>query len=422
MGKPDGALKPSQGIVGVLNGQEAAERFAAYRWKMILLALFIVANVVFLVLVLAAPARVVAYVFFGYIVLSAAPKFLFGSILFRYKGFTDGNAPDPDRYYDEVACEELIGTVPMHERWRIAARGSADCQMEPQTGKKVAEPAEGESRNRRKKNTRRHATDEDDDLPEDEAKTRKGKHQKATVTRVPQTRLPPLQKTVFVSACVTVHHEDEEGLGAGVYSWECTELPFPPEALQVVFIIDGRRDRAGKIDNLQAKSARFLLARLGRLVGTGKDEDTRRAQEVTSIDDDGLVYVDSKAVVGPVLMEDRTALYKGLINGKAGSIEYILVYKARNGGKRHSHQLYFELCHNNVIARPRDGVLFLDSDVKFAWPGKRESLTKLYNGLMEKEIIGGACGEIEVWKWMKNPITMTQYFEVCFKSILSEAK
>lgn len=397
-------MQPSQEVVGALQTQEAVERFAAYQWKMMLVAVFLVANVVFLIVILAAPATVVAYIFFVYIVLSAGPKFIFGSVLHRFTGFTRGRAPDPDRYRDQVADEANIGLLKHHSRWQIAARDSdlagllGDAPDAASAASAAATQEEGEEEEEEETTSSRHHR---------HSKKHSSKQQRQ---RQQEQQQHQQQKAVFVSACVTVHHEDEEGLSAGVYSWESTDLPFPPEALQIVFIIDGRRDRAGRLDPAQARSARFLLARLARLVDTGAD-DTRRVEDATSVDDDGLVYVESKAVVGPVLMDDGTALYKGLVAGRAGALQYVLVYKARNGGKRHSHQLYFELCHTGVIARPRDGVLFLDSDVKFAWPGSRASLPKLYHGLVDREIIGGACGEIEVWKWMKNPITMTQYFE-----------
>lgn len=396
-------MQPSQEVVGALQTQEAVERFAAYQWKMMLVAVFLVANVVFLIVILAAPATVVAYIFFVYIVLSAGPKFIFGSVLHRFTGFTRGRAPDPDRYRDQVADEANIGLLKHHSRWQIAARDSdlagllGDAPDAASAASAAATQEEGEEEEEETTSSRHHR----------HSKKHSSKQQRQ---RQQEQQQHQQQKAVFVSACVTVHHEDEEGLSAGVSSWESTDLPFPPEALQIVFIIDGRRDRAGRLDPAQARSARFLLARLARLVDTGPD-DTRRVEDATSVDDDGLVYVESKAVVGPVLMDDGTALYKGLVAGRAGALQYVLVYKARNGGKRHSHQLYFELCHTGVIARPRDGVLFLDSDVKFAWPGSRASLPKLYHGLVDREIIGGACGEIEVWKWMKNPITMTQYFE-----------
>lgn len=397
-------MQPSQEVVGALQTQEAVERFAAYQWKMMLVAVFLVANVVFLIVILSAPATVVAYIFFVYIVLSAGPKFIFGSVLYRFTGFTRGHAPDPDRYHDQLADEENIGLLKQHSRWQIAARpsdlagllGDAPADADAAAGQQQQQEDGEEETTTTSSRHHRHSK----------------KHSSKRRQQQQRQEQEQQQRAVFVSACVTVHHEDEEGLSAGVYSWESTDLPFPPEALQIVFIIDGRRDRAGRLDAAQARSARFLLARLARLVDTGPG-DTRRVEDATSVDDDGLVYVESKAVVGPVLMDDGTALYKGLVAGRAGALQYVLVYKARNGGKRHSHQLYFELCHTGVIARPRDGVLFLDSDVKFAWPGSRASLPKLYHGLVDREVIGGACGEIEVWKWMKNPITMTQYFEVC---------
>lgn len=413
-------MQPSQEVVGALQTQEAVERFAAYQWKMMLVAVFLVANVVFLIVILAAPATVVAYIFFVYIVLSAGPKFIFGSVLHRFTGFTRGHAPDPDRYRDQLADEENIGLLKHHNRWQVAAReGDLVGLLGPPPGAGGADSSVTEEQQQQEDEettSSRHRKQGEEDAAA-AAPDGGGRHHRCSKKRSKQQQQGQgqqqhqQQRAVFVSACVTVHHEDEEGLSAGVYSWESTDLPFPPEALQIVFIIDGRRDRAGNLDAAQARSARFLLARLARLVDTGPD-DTRRVEDATSVDGDGLVYVESKAVVGPVLMDDGTALYKGLVAGRAGALQYVLVYKARNGGKRHSHQLYFELCHTGVVARPRDGVLFLDSDVKFAWPGSRASLSRLYHGLVDREIIGGACGEIEVWKWMKNPITMTQYFEV----------
>jgi len=331
-------------VKAIVAAQDADARFAAYRWKMLLLALFVAVNVIFLVLVLVLPSTIVSYIFFSYIALSAVPKLLFGSLLHRINVFTRG---DPQlKFDDNVAVDEDTELAHRPRKWILAGD------------------------------------------PTDET-------------------------AILVSCCVTVHHEDEEGLDAGVGSFEGSDLPFPPSALQVVYIVDGRRDRSGRLDPAQEHSVRYLLARICGL-------EAQPLNAVTSVDEDGVVYVKSETMAGPKLLLDGTAVYRGSMSGRRGAIPVIVLYKRVNGGKRHSHQMFLELTDNETIARPAHAVMFVDSDVKFAWPGSRLSLGRLYHGIMESRCIGGACGEIEVWKWTKNMITLMQFFEYCSNQFLAK--
>ena len=220
---------------------------------------------------------------------------------------------------------------------------------------------------------------------------------------------------VYVSACITMHHEDDVGLDAGVASFELSDLPFESRHLQLVYIIDGRRTRTGRMDSMQERSTRFLLARLCGMKGpeaTAAAESSSSTQQgKVRVDGEGLVYVDSKRISSPHLLRDGTAMYKGSLHASSGRIPFVVLYKDMNGGKRHSHQMFFELTAAGLLEKPRDSVMFVDSDVMFAWPRRRDSFARLYAGLVSRPRIGGACGEIEVWKWTKNPVTLMQYFE-----------
>lgn len=283
------------------------------------------------------------------IILSAAPKFFFGSVIHKISVFVRGE-PDNVKYLDYDTSTA--------KKWKISApynKGLKD--------------------------------DDDDD-------------------------------EIYVSACITMHHEDDIGLDAGVTSFELSDLPFDSKHLQLVYIIDGRRTRTGRMDSMQERSTRFLLARLGGMKG---HDATAAAESATSgknsgdnkvwADEEGLVYVDSKRISSPHLLRDGTAMYRGSLHAKSGRIPFIVLYKDMNGGKRHSHQMFFELTAAGLLKKPRDGVMFVDSDVMFAWPRRCDSFSKLYKGLVSRPRIGGACGEIEVWKWTKNPVTLMQYFE-----------
>ena len=283
--------------------------------------------------------------------LSAAPKFFFGSVIHKVSVFVRGEPKD---------IKHLDYDTSTARRWNISSTHD----------------------------------DDDDENPEED------------------------EEEVYVSACITMHHEDDIGLDAGVASFELSDLPFDSRHLQLVYIIDGRRTRTGRMDSLQERSARFLLARLCGMKGPDATAAAEKggsgaAEEESKIrvDEEGLVYVNSKRISSPHLLRDGTAMYRGSLRGAAGRIPFIVLYKDLNGGKRHSHQMFFELTAAGLLRKPRDGVMFVDSDVMFAWPRRRDSFSKLYAGLVSRPRIGGACGEIEVWKWTKNPVTLMQYFE-----------
>lgn len=56
-------MQPSSG--DPIGAQSSSTMFEAYRWKMILLALFIFCNVLFLTIIITFPSDIVSYIFFG---------------------------------------------------------------------------------------------------------------------------------------------------------------------------------------------------------------------------------------------------------------------------------------------------------------------------------------------------------------------
>jgi len=106
----------------------------------------------------------------------------------------------------------------------------------------------------------------------------------------------------------------------------------------------------------------------------------------------------------------------GRIVGVDEWIPFFVLLKHTNKGKRDSHKMFFEYMHQGITKRTAKSILvsfsfiiifflslffvillakFVDSDTKFAWRGKEDSLKQLYNGLVKHtESVGGACGEV----------------------------
>eukprot|EP01105_Mastigella_eilhardi_P015887 TRINITY_DN3638_c0_g1_i10.p2 TRINITY_DN3638_c0_g1~~TRINITY_DN3638_c0_g1_i10.p2 ORF type:complete len:347 (-),score=82.73 TRINITY_DN3638_c0_g1_i10:47-1087(-) len=66
---------------------------------------------------------------------------------------------------------------------------------------------------------------------------------------------------------------------------------------------------------------------------------------------------------------------------------------------------------DEIIFKTARAIMFVDSDVVFTHNGDNKGMGKLYKYLTSDPDLGGAAGEIEVWRWTKNPVTITQYFE-----------
>lgn len=327
--------QPQPELVEIIEGS----RYKAYRSKMKLFAIFIAANIVFVIIIQCAPSIVVSLIFVFYILFSAVPKFVFGSLLTRFRPHVRTAPPPP---------EEIEGV----RRWQLTAEmfkcpscggnctGSHFCSF---CGQNVFE-----------------------DHP------------------------------ILVTACVTVHHEDWQGVNKGVRSFEISELPFEAKFMQVVYIVDGRYDRSGKLDTQQLDTMQFLVTRLHNL-----------SRDDAASDGDGVIRFKDKSK-DPIILEDGTAMYKGKFGA---GMDFVVLLKKTNRGKRDSHDMFFNYMDQGITAKTAKAIMFIDSDVEFAWKGNLKSLGNLYTALVKRDVLGGACGEIEVAHWYKNPLTITQYFE-----------
>ena len=79
--------------------EELVRRFrtSAFRQKMKLFGIALVSNVVFLTLLWVLPGNFVHFIFLGYIVIGALPKFFFGSILMAHKPHVRDKPPNKNK-------------------------------------------------------------------------------------------------------------------------------------------------------------------------------------------------------------------------------------------------------------------------------------------------------------------------------------
>ncbi|KAH3758382.1 hypothetical protein Pelo_9803 [Pelomyxa schiedti] len=325
--------------------QKRNAAFKAFRFKMKLLGVFILVNVVFVLMTQMLQAKYTGYIFLGYIILSALPKFLFGSLLAK--------------------CQPRWNT----HRTRRKEKGAKEWKIEAEPGKIDA-------------------------------------LYWSNVVKCPtcSEELDIIGHPPLVTACVTVHHEDSTGLESGVASFEEAELPFPAQLCQLVYIIDGRFNGRGEFDTVQFDTTRFLLCRLFHCP---------ESLCITSPSHyDSAPFVPSspgvRHAVLPTMLVDGTAVYRGFLER---GIPFVVLLKRQNKGKRHSHQQFFQYMEASIITQTLNAIMFVDSDVVFSWKNHNQGMRLMYEFLMARPNLGGACGEIEVWKWTKNPITITQYFE-----------
>jgi len=306
-------------------------RGEAFRSKMRLFAIALVANVVFVCAMWMLPTAVVHIVFLLYIVIGALPKFLFGSVL-RSKKSSSSVITTRTRRTAKTAGNPETG----HRQWHISA-AAFRC---PQCGSAVMGA---------------------------------GWCKQCGFEIV-------AEHPVLVTACVTVHHEHREGIEDGVASFELSVLPFERRYLHLVYIVDGRFGRDGRLDLQQRDTLRWLLARLYRapehaIVADGPDECLTVAGSPPEI-----------------LKEDGgAAVYRGTLT----DIPFTVLVKRHNKGKRDSHAMFFDAMDNGkLLPRTAVGILFVDSDTAFAWPEKTDSLARLFNGLASEKVadVGGACG------------------------------
>eukprot|EP01105_Mastigella_eilhardi_P026523 TRINITY_DN7720_c0_g1_i1.p1 TRINITY_DN7720_c0_g1~~TRINITY_DN7720_c0_g1_i1.p1 ORF type:complete len:670 (-),score=185.65 TRINITY_DN7720_c0_g1_i1:77-2086(-) len=334
-------------------------RLSAYKTKMKLFGIFLVANVLFLVIMQLAPSIVVQCIFLLYIVLSALPKFIFGSLI---QGFKPKQHLSPPGIQGDVENPNSL----QRKVWHISASkfSCPNCKNEEVMGNQFCSLC----------GAKVYA-----------------------------------EHPILVSACITVHHEKSHELDMGVRSFELSDLPFATQYLQLIYIIDGRLDRAGKLDTEQCESARFLLARLHGLVSD---------PAAVYIGEDGVImFAREHHAHNPTFADDGTAIYRGRTD--RGS-PFVVLLKRINAGKRHSHEVFFEYMNRGITQRTAEAVMFVDSDTLFSWHNYRRSLAKLYRSLMKNDRLGGVCGEIEVLHWRSNPVTITQYFEYKSNQFLSK--
>lgn len=340
---------------------ELVKRFKAdaFRQKMKLFGVALISNVIFVAAIWMLPSSATQFVFLGYILIGAIPKFVFGSLLKATKKLSKKHIYGASKKRDDPEG---------HFQWHISVPPFR-C---PSCGQSIM----GWSFC---KECGFQVTDE---------------------------------HPILVTACCTVHHEDDKGIDGGIHSFEISEIPFQRRFLHIVYIVDGRYDRSGKLDIQQRNTVAFLLSRLFGMDGSeisfgGTDEVVTLYDNVTQT---------QQPYIRP---EDGTAIYRGLLLGET---PFTVLVKRTNAGKRDSHRMFFEYLHNQVIPRTAVGIMFMDSDTILAWDDHLDSFKKLYECLCKSENNGGACGEIEVLHWTKNPVTMMQHFEVCislFECVLS---
>eukprot|EP01105_Mastigella_eilhardi_P021715 TRINITY_DN5283_c0_g1_i8.p1 TRINITY_DN5283_c0_g1~~TRINITY_DN5283_c0_g1_i8.p1 ORF type:complete len:661 (+),score=163.77 TRINITY_DN5283_c0_g1_i8:192-1985(+) len=313
---------------------------------------FIFVNALFIVFLECVPSVVVHSIFLAYIVLAALPKFIFGSLLIRFK---------PKAKFHSQADVEDDGAEPAD--WHIS-RAPILC------------PGCNRDCTTRLRCDNCHK------------------------------EFPQYAGTVVLTACITVYHEDAKGLNDGVNSFELSTLSFDHKRCNLVFIVDGRYDRSEKVDLVQRETAVFLLA---RLYGVDKCQFEFDDDAVPRFKEGCLINGrPQKCPSQPYVLDDGVAVYTGQLSR---GMPFTVLLKRLNQGKRHSHELFFHYMHTGQLPKTVHSIMFVDSDVEFAWKRNRRSMDHLYHGLIKNPSIGGACGEIEVMHWYQNPLTMTQYFE-----------
>lgn len=389
--------------------EELVRRFRtnAFRQKMKLFGIALVSNVAFLTLLWVLPGNFVHVIFLGYIIIGALPKFIFGSILMAHKPHVRDKPPNKDKKKKK-------------KKNRLKKLFSKDKK------KRSKKKKGGYVRLEDSKNSDNDSEYSNSDKEVDEA----GKSALADPERgdrvwcisAPAFKCARCESDVMgwefcrecgkrvdgehpilVTACCTVHHEDDKGIDGGVRSFEVSELPFKRKYLQLVYIVDGRYSRGGSLDFQQRDTVRFLLSRLygvpdSAIANGGEDE-------VVTVTDP-----ETGAPQPTVLEGDGTAVYRGTMN----EMPFVVLVKRMNRGKRDSHRMFFEYMDEKcgVLEKTAVGILFMDSDTVLTWDDeRRDSLKNLYLGLAKRRNIGGACGEIEVQNWSMNPITMMQHFE-----------
>ncbi|ELP84317.1 chitin synthase, putative [Entamoeba invadens IP1] len=325
-------------VIEIIDGN----KYQAYREKMKLFGIFVCINVIFVVFVQCASSIAVQIVFLCYIIFSALPKFIFGSLLQKCKPHVRAPPVTKDKPDEEEG----------ERTWHI----SSEMFKCPSCGGQC----DGQN----------FCTECGQSIEN--------------------------EHPILLSVCLTVHHEDAEGIDGGIRSFEVSVLPFEPKYCQLIFIIDGRRDRNMQVDYQQLETATFIISRLSNC----------NRNDLYS-DDDGVVrFKNGKG--DPQILEDGMAKYEGTF--ESGMI-WIILLKKKNGGKRHSHEIFFDYMDKGITRKTAKAIMFVDSDVEFAWEGNEYGLMNMYNGLLKRECIGGVCGEIEVSHWYQNPLTMCQYFE-----------
>ncbi|KAH3756648.1 glycosyltransferase family 2 protein [Pelomyxa schiedti] len=331
----------------------AEAKYLAYREKMKLLGIFLCLNVMFILVIQCAPSIAVQMIFLFYIVASAFPKFLFGSILLgcrpHLRNLNRLNSHDIEASH-EGKIWSISAPEPFCSHCSTSCIGLLKCSK---CGLDVT-----------------------------------------------------LEHPILVTACITVYHEDSSGLAAGVRSFQLAQLNFAPRYCKLVFIIDGRYDRSGKFDALQKDTTTFLLSKLYNIPISylySDDDAVVRYKEPNGS------TKKSRNIPQPEVFADGVAMYKGLLPKKG--MPFVVLLKRLNQGKRHSHQLFFEYMDQGILEKTAHGIMFVDSDVTFSWKGNTRSMLRMYKGLIRRKEIGGTCGEIEVLHWYQNPLTITQYFE-----------
>ena len=397
--------------------EELVRRFRtnAFRQKMKLFGIALVSNVVFLTLLWVLPGNFVHAIFLGYILIGALPKFLFGSILMAHKPHVRDKPPNKDKKKKKKRKKEEEESNRLKKLFSRSKRGKKK-RKKRKGGYVQLETEEKDSDNE-------YLSSEEDEKDEEKRILESGK----ATDRVWRISAPAFkcarcesdvmgwefcrecgkrvdgEHPILVTACCTVHHEDDKGIDGGVRSFEVSELPFKRKYLQLVYIVDGRYSRGGSLDFQQRDTVRFLLSRLygipdSAIANGGEDEVVTMTDPATGTPQ-------------PTILEaDGTAVYRGAMN----EMPFVVLVKRINCGKRDSHRMFFEYMDEGrgVLEKTAVGILFMDSDTVLTWDDeRRDSLKNLYLGLAKRRNIGGACGEIEVQNWSANPITMMQHFE-----------